>query len=161
MPPILWTSLALRHVFLDPLLVPGVSAGGYELAYTVDPSSEISRDDILFVKGSTSFADSYSCQVVEDLAYAMSDYSLAGMRFVIEGHASAEGSAAANLALSQRRAERIAEEIVQRGVDPQRLVPVGYGETEARYAAGAPEGLRRLDRRVVVFRLEENLGLRD
>lgn len=167
-PEILWASASLNYMYLDPLVGPDVygssypigssypSGSGYELAYTVDPSSELSREDILFRKGSTDFADRASGQIVEDLAYALMDPSLAGMRFVIEGHASAEGSPEANLVLSQRRAERIAQEVVALGVDPQRIVPIGYGETEARYPGNASEELRRLDRRVVVYRLEEN-----
>lgn len=154
-PPILLASVALRQLYLDPVVMPEYENGAYELAYRVDPSSELSRDDILFLQGSTEFADDYSYRLVQDLAYAMMDPSLVGMRFAIEGHASAEGSFEANLSLSQRRAERIAQEIVSLGVHPERLIPVGYGESEARYPADAAEQLRRLDRRVVVYRLEE------
>lgn len=159
-PAILLASVALSHVFLEPVPAPDIYGGGYELAYSVDPYSELSRDDILFLRGSTEFADSRSYQLVEDLAYAIMDPGLAGMSFVIEGHASAEGGYDANLELSQLRAERIAQEIVYLGIDPARLIPIGYGETEAQYPADAPEELRRLDRRVVVYRLEENAEVR-
>ena len=37
------------------------------------------------------------------------------------------------------------------GVDPNRLLPVGYGEAEAENPARAAEYLRALDRRVMVF----------
>jgi outer membrane protein OmpA-like peptidoglycan-associated protein len=57
--------------------------------------------------------------------------SLINENFVIEGHASSEGDYGSNLLLSQERAERIARDLVYYGVSPDRLMPVGYGETEA------------------------------
>lgn len=127
----------------------------YVVSYKVDPNSMISRDDILFQQGSTQFADQYSYQIVDELAAAMRDSSLANERFIIEGHASAEGGYESNLALSQRRAERIVRDIVRQGVSPERLIPVGYGESEASYPASAAESERRYDRKVVVFRMSE------
>ena len=59
------------------------------------------------------------------------------------------------LLLSQQRAERIVRGMVKRGVWPDRLLPVGYDESEARHVADDPEALRRQDRRVMVFRLSE------
>lgn len=126
-----------------------------DLSYKVDAASEITQDDILFLQGSTAFADDYSNDIVLDLAYAMQDPSLGNMSFVVEGHASAEGSYELNLDLSQRRAERIVREMVRAGVSPHRLIPVGYGESEAYYPADAPEHQRRFDRKVVVFRLQQ------
>ncbi len=129
--------------------------GAYAVSYAVDPDSAVVLDDILFAQGSTNFADAYSYDLVVDLAEAMNASDVAVERFVVEGHASAEGNYNANLALSQSRAERIARDLVSMGVAPERLVPVGYGETEARYAENSPEDQRGLDRRVMVFRLTE------
>ncbi|MDF1738304.1 MAG: OmpA family protein [Verrucomicrobiales bacterium] len=127
----------------------------YAVSYKVDPNSAVSRDDILFRQGETAFADAYSYDLVIDLAEAMRSSALQNERFVIEGHASAEGDYSQNLRLSQDRAERIARDLVNYGVNPDRLIPVGYGEAEATYPSDAAESLRRLDRRVMVFRLEE------
>ena len=124
------------------------------VSYHVDPASRVVRQDILFRKGSTEFADARSYDIVMDLAYAISDPALDGMSFVIEGHASAEGNAYANQRLSQRRAERIASEIARTGVSSHRLIPVGYGETEATYPDYSSERHLRLDRRVVIYRLD-------
>ncbi|NNE92766.1 MAG: OmpA family protein [Verrucomicrobiales bacterium] len=129
-------------------------SGRAQVSYEVDPSSKVSRGDILFVKGSTRFADRYSHEIVLDLAEAMTHPSLRHMDFVIEGHASAEGSFEGNMRLSQRRAETIVRELVHHGVSPRRLVAVGYGETEARHSAYSPEYLLAEDRKVVVFRLD-------
>jgi outer membrane protein OmpA-like peptidoglycan-associated protein len=108
----------------------------------------------LFVQGSTQFADPLSYDIISSLADAIKELP-SEERFVVEGHASAEGSYDDNMVLSQQRAERIVREIVRRGIQPNRLLPVGYGESEARHPENAEEALRSEDRRVVVFRLKE------
>jgi outer membrane protein OmpA-like peptidoglycan-associated protein len=62
----------------------------------------------------------------------------------IEGHADASGVAAANLALSQRRAEAVKDYLVQLGADPAMLEPVGLGSTSPKNARDpqAPENRR-------------------
>lgn len=127
------------------------SRDAYALSYSVDPNTVMSRDDILFQQGSTDFADAYSYDIVVDLAEAMRSSELSNTQFIIEGHASAEGDYSSNLRLSQLRAERIARDLVDMGVDPNRLIPVGYGEAESQYPADAAENFRALDRRVMVF----------
>jgi outer membrane protein OmpA-like peptidoglycan-associated protein len=123
------------------------------VSYPVDEKSMISSEAILFLQGSTQFSDPYSYEVIGVMADAMKAMPEED-RFVIEGHASAEGSYESNMVLSQQRAEHIVREIVRRGVSPYRLLPVGYGESEARQAAESPEALRSQDRRVVVFRMK-------
>ncbi len=124
------------------------------VSYPVDENSMISSEDILFLQGSTQFSDPYSYDVIGVMADAMKAMP-EEERFVIEGHASAEGSYESNMILSQQRAEHIVREIVRRGgVSPYRLLPVGYGESEARHPAEAAEHLRGQDRRVVVFRMK-------
>lgn len=123
------------------------------VSYPVDENSMISSEDILFLQGSTQFSDPYPYEVVGALAAAMKELP-EEERFVIEGHASAEGGYDSNMILSQQRAEYIVREIVRRGVSPYRLLPVGYGESEARHPANAAEPLRSQDRRVVVFRMK-------
>ncbi len=123
------------------------------VSYPVDENSMISSEDILFLQGSTQFSDPYSYEVIGVMADAMKALPEED-RFVIEGHASAEGSYESNMVLSQQRAEHIVREIVRKGVSPYRLLPVGYGESEARHSADASEALRGQDRRVVVFRMK-------
>ena len=94
------------------------------VSYPVDENSMISSEDILFLQGSTQFSDPYSYEVVGVMAAAMKALPEED-RFVIEGHASAEGSYESNMILSQQRAEYIVREIVRRGVSPYRLLPVG------------------------------------
>lgn len=131
-----------------------VAPNAYAVTYAVDPNSEIARDDILFVQGSTAFQDAYSHDLVVDLALAIADPALEGESFVVEGHASSEGLYDENLSLSQARAERIVREMVRYGVPAARLIPVGYGENEAEYPSNADENLKATDRRVTLYRLK-------
>ncbi len=62
----------------------------------------------------------------------------------IEGHADASGVAAANLSLSQRRAEAVKEYLVEMGADAQLLTPVGVGSNAPKNSKDpfAPENRR-------------------
>lgn len=136
----------------ESVVAPGQAA--FEVKYDVDPTSKVARDNILFKKGSTEFLNEASFLVVEELAMALRSPALADLNFVIEGHASAEGSAYANQVLSQRRAERIVSVLAQLGANPSRLLPVGFGESQAQYPAHSEEFLLKRDRRVLIFRLD-------
>lgn len=73
-------------------------------------------------------------------------------RIRIEGHASAEGSKAYNLRLSQLRAQSVMAHLVeQQGVDASRLLAKGYGESEPRVAKDNKEG--RAENRRVEFHI--------
>lgn len=65
----------------------------------------------------------------------------------IEGHTDNDGDSAANLTLSQGRAQAVLDALVERGVDPGRLTPEGFGETEPVGDNGTPEG-RQQNRRI-------------
>jgi outer membrane protein OmpA-like peptidoglycan-associated protein len=65
----------------------------------------------------------------------------------IEGHTDSDGSDTYNEALSQRRATSVMNYLVQRGIEPGRLEPVGYGEARPITTNRTPEG-REENRRV-------------
>ncbi len=132
---------------------PGETA--YAVSYQVDPTSQL-RGEIRFRKGSTEIADANSVQFITILADAINNPKLDGFRFVIEGHASAEGGAEANQRLSQRRANAIYDILTSPGygVNGNRLLPVGYGESEARFPPSAGEHALSQDRRVMIYKLE-------
>jgi outer membrane protein OmpA-like peptidoglycan-associated protein len=133
-----------------------VAAGdaAVQVNYKVDPESKVTRDNILFRKGSADFADDASVEVVVTLAEALKSPDLAGLQYVIEGHASAEGDAYNNQFLSQERAEQIVSVLTSLGVEPNRLLPVGFGETQARFPDHSPDALLKQDRRVLIYRLD-------
>jgi len=71
-----------------------------------------------------------------------------GEVFLIEGHTDAVGSAAANLALSDRRAESVAKALTEYfDVPPENMVVQGYGESELLVPS---QGNERANRRVAV-----------
>ena len=78
-----------------------------------------------------------------------------GAVFLIEGHTDAVGSAASNLALSDRRAESVAKALSEYfGVPPENLVVQGYGESELKIESLGDE---RKNRRVSVRIISELL----
>lgn len=142
-------------ILMDDMGPEYIAPSAYAVSYIVSPETEITRNDILFEQGTTTFADAYSFDVVADLAMAMKSASLANRVFIVEGHASAEGNYTENLNLSQARAERISRELIRFGVPRAQLIPVGYGESNATYPSNTPESLRATDRRVTVFALAQ------
>lgn len=65
---------------------------------------------------------------LEQLIDALSRDSLAEFRFRIAGHTDASGAETYNRQLSEQRANTVMQYLVDNGVDPVRLVAVGYGE---------------------------------
>jgi outer membrane protein OmpA-like peptidoglycan-associated protein len=67
----------------------------------------------------------------------------------VAGHADSVGSDDANLALSQRRASSVSSYLGAQGIDSQRLITVGYGESRPIASNDTPEG-RQQNRRVEI-----------
>jgi hypothetical protein len=71
--------------------------------------------------------------------------------FLIEGHTDAVGSELANLALSDRRAEAVADALTNVfGIPPENLTTQGYGEQYLKVRTQEPE---RENRRVAIRRI--------
>jgi outer membrane protein OmpA-like peptidoglycan-associated protein len=68
----------------------------------------------------------------------------------IEGHTDSLGDAAANLALSQQRAEAVKQALIERGVEPERLTAQGLGPERPIADNETPAG-RAENRRVEVY----------
>lgn len=73
----------------------------------------------------------------------------------VEGHCDERGTPAYNLALGQRRANRVRNYLISKGIPPQRLLAVSFGE-EVPVAFGHDESAWRLNRRVEFSYLEED-----
>jgi outer membrane protein OmpA-like peptidoglycan-associated protein len=71
-------------------------------------------------------------------------------RVQIEGFTDSQGANDYNLELSQRRADAVANAIIRRGVDAQRVRALGYGE-EYPVASNDNSGSRQLNRRVEII----------
>ncbi len=65
------------------------------------------------------------------------------LKIEIGGHTDSDGSDADNLALSERRARAVNTYLVEKGIAPERLVTVGYGETRPVVSNDTAEGKRR------------------
>ena len=81
-----------------------------------------------FEFGSAQVSGPSIIQVVE-LAKALNHPALKETRIILGGHTDAKGSDAFNQILSQKRSNSVAKMVVEiGGIDPARLVPVGFGE---------------------------------
>jgi outer membrane protein OmpA-like peptidoglycan-associated protein len=76
-----------------------------------------------------------------------------GYRVEIGGHTDALGDDGANQALSERRAQSVADYLVVQGVMANQLTVVGYGETRPKDAAGTQEA--DAANRRIEFKVEE------
>jgi outer membrane protein OmpA-like peptidoglycan-associated protein len=66
---------------------------------------------------------------INELGKALSNPSLSGARFVLNGHTDAAGSDNYNQDLSDRRAASVREYLISNfGISPDRLIAIGYGE---------------------------------
>lgn len=81
---------------------------------------------------------------------ALQSPELKSTRFRVEGHTDAVGSSSANNRLSELRALAARDYLISKGVDPARLVYVGYGES--RLIEGIDPNHGR-NRRVEIVRL--------
>ncbi|WP_155816514.1 OmpA family protein [Spirochaeta thermophila] len=73
---------------------------------------------------------------------------------LVVGHTADVGKPQGQMALSVARAKTIVEELVKRGIEPDRLIYLGKGGTEPVAPNHTEEG-RRLNRRVEIFLLED------
>ena len=67
-------------------------------------------------------------RVVERMAYVLNHPRATRRLVVLEGHADAIGTVAYNLALSRRRAETVARELIGQGLHRERVTIEAYGE---------------------------------
>lgn len=101
-------------------LIAGAVAAG---AQTVRSSFGV----ILFESGSAEVSE-LDGAMVADIADWVDDHPYG--RIVVEGHASREGALVANLALSERRAQAVADALVDAGIPVGRITVVASGEEE-------------------------------
>lgn len=84
------------------------------------------RNAILFESGSARIAET-STGAIDELTAYLALCPEASVN--VEGHTDSDGDSDANLALSVSRAEAIVYALISRGVSPDRLYAVGYGES--------------------------------
>jgi hypothetical protein len=94
-----------------------------------------------------------SKSLLDDIATALKSFPDWHLRII--GHTDSAGDPEHNVHLSVDRAIAIKEALVERGVDPQRLVTAGLGETRPVSSNATPDG-RALNRRVELVRVTDS-----
>ena len=85
-----------------------------------------------------------STRQLDALGQALNMEKLSALRFVVGGHTDAQGSDAYNQQLSQQRADSVARYLQsQHGINPSRLSPIGFGETDLADPANPASGVNR------------------
>lgn len=114
---------------------PAPEPKGYDLIVTFDFDSDV-----------------LTPQAKENLAVfaeALKEDEFSKLSFAIEGHTDAVGDEDYNLDLSQRRAEAVVRYLASLGVDVDRAVAKGYGETRPRTDNPYDAANRRVETRVI------------
>ncbi len=114
---------------------------------TGDAISVTFKGDVLFPTGSSAIQPGAYVEI-DRMAQVLQQYPETRIR--IEGHTDSTGSEQTNLELSQRRAEAVKTALISRGIAPERVTALGYGESRPIASNATPEG-RQLNRRVEVF----------
>ena len=117
-----------------------------------DIARRVDLDTLNFEFGSASISDT-EVQKLEGVADAMEKLlkKNPAETFLIEGHTDAVGAPEANLALSDRRAESVAEALTNAfGIPPENLTTQGYGEEYLKVNTQSPN---RENRRVAIRRI--------
>ncbi len=164
-----WTAYSIQPTALAPTPLPGAKAGAAALAEAQPPlqasgppindsrlcqsllDSVLDDDGIAFEPGGAAL-DPASLPLLDALGAALMRCETVWAD--ISGHADATGDAAADLALSQARADAVADYLKARGVPTRRLAGVGRGSgaplaDHATAAGRAPN--RQIEFRVVTI----------
>lgn len=111
------------------------------------------EDDILFDVDSA-YLYPRARQIVAAVAKVLAHYRQTYVD--VNGYTDTTGTRAHNMQLSQQRAESVADELVRDGVEPVRITPRGYGETNLKVPT--PDGVNEPRNRRVEIVLEPFTG---
>ena len=123
--------------------------------FTVDKATCQAQADTLLAETTVNFLsgsdrlDASALRVLNRLAAVMAPCAGSGLRAEIGGHTDASGDAAANIGLSQRRAEAVRTALTARGVTADMLRATGFGAAQP-IADNATEEGRAKNRRTTV-----------
>jgi outer membrane protein OmpA-like peptidoglycan-associated protein len=106
----------------------------------------LTLDDVLFDTGKAQLKGGAQRSIDQIAAFLAENPE---RRVQVEGFTDSQGSEAYNRELSQSRADAVAQAIIQRGIDAQRVRALGYGE-EFPVASNTNPGSRQLNRRVEI-----------
>jgi OmpA-OmpF porin, OOP family len=124
------------------------AAAGPEVPATVEAVKSCQADVDKVIAGKTiNFESSKAIIKADSLplldALAAASKDCAGTRIEVAGHTDQQGGDAANLRLSEERANAVVVALSERGVPKERLLPKGYGETKLLDQASTSEALAK------------------
>jgi OmpA-OmpF porin, OOP family len=131
----------------------GVAANGFENTLvnfikngtidTVDKKANwFNLHDVQFVSGKTEYATPKALAQIKNVGAILKAYP--AVKLKLGGYTDASGNAAANKALSQRRADQVAKDLSANGAAAGQVVEaVGYGSEFAQAAVGDKEGMAK------------------
>lgn len=132
---------------LNPWLISNlrIAAGGKDLYDALAADGRVATQGIFFDTGSDTLRPE-STPTLKAIAQMIEEHE--DLNLTIEGHTDNAGDEAANQNLSERRAASVRAYLVeQHGIDPERLVAEGMGESSPAASNDTPEG-RQQNRRV-------------
>ncbi len=106
--------------------------------------SYLAQCRIYFSADEANIADQYYSRLDSVMAMML---NIPGSRLIVKGYSDNSATPAYNLALSRQRAQRVADYLIQRGVDRARIVIESYGEADP-IASNDTEQGRAKNRRV-------------
>ena len=118
--------------------------GAAAATHESDDGLVLTLGDVVFDAGRATLQSS-AVTAIDRLAQLLSVYPERSVR--IEGHTDSVGDAAANQALSERRAAAVRDALLARGVDAARVEAVGFGATHP-VADNRTESGRQKNRRI-------------
>ncbi|WP_238474482.1 OmpA family protein [Maribacter algarum] len=101
---------------------------------------------ILFDTGKSSIK-AESTGVMVDIIKILGEYSTA--RFSVEGHTDSQGNSKENYVLSEKRANAVRDYLIDQGIDENRLIAVGHGDSEP-IATNNTRAGRKKNRRIEI-----------
>jgi OmpA-OmpF porin, OOP family len=125
-----------------------VAEGGKKLYDAIAGTGRVATHGILFDTGSDRIRVE-STPTLKEIAAMLTAHP--DLKLDVEGHTDTVGDAAANQALSERRAEAVVAWLTGQGIAADRLTPKGYGATRPIASNATPEG-RQINRRVELAR---------
>ena len=116
---------------------------------TLEVGKTLLLEEILFEYGSYDLQIT-SLSILDQLASLLNQYPKLGVE--LSAHTDSRGNASYNERLSRRRAESVVTYLVQQGIQPNRLIPIGSGESKIRNGCldGVPcsENQHKANRRI-------------
>jgi outer membrane protein OmpA-like peptidoglycan-associated protein len=138
------------QTFTMPQPKKGQVMGKTRFTIKYDPPKVYTLDNVYFDVGKATLREESHAELNELVDYMKRREDI---RVEIAGHTDNTGSKEDNLKLSQRRAEKVEDYLISKGIDARRIDPKGYGEDQPIASNKTKEG-RQKNRRTEVHIIE-------